>query len=90
MPKNSAQARRAHKSREPSQAVTHPVSPPILNGAPAERPVTSKQLADHLGCTTRTLANYRRDRIIPYWKVTQRRIMYRISDVEACLALRNI
>jgi hypothetical protein len=84
MEKNSAQARRASKSRDPSGPVPLVVSPGILNGV--ERPVTTRQLADHLQVTTRTIANYREQRLIPYWRINSRNIRYRISDVERALS----
>ena len=55
MAKESALARRASKSHEPSGPVA--LVTPILNGV--ERPVTTAQLAAHLQVTTRTIANYR-------------------------------
>ena len=85
MAKNSALARRASKSRESSEPVTF-VSP-IFNGV--ERPITSKELAQHLRVTTRTIASYRERRIIPFWRLNARRILYRLSDVERCLSLKN-
>jgi hypothetical protein len=90
--KNSAPARRASKSRKSSEPVTlvSPVAPlsGVTNGG--EKPVTTPQLAAQLKCSERTIARYRSKRIIPFWRVTAKRIMYRVSDVEACLALRNI
>jgi Helix-turn-helix domain len=80
--KNSAQARGAN-SRESSQAVTLPINGGI------EQPVTTEQLAAHLQVTTRTIASYRAKRIIPFWRLNARRILYRISDVERCLSLMN-
>jgi hypothetical protein len=59
--------------------------PPPTNGG-AEQPVTSAQLADHLQVTTRTLANYRAEGRIPFWRVTARNFRYRISDVERALS----
>jgi helix-turn-helix protein len=51
-----------------------------------EQPVTTRQLADHLQVTTRTLATYRAKRRIPFWKINARNFRYRISDVEKALA----
>jgi predicted DNA-binding transcriptional regulator YafY len=82
MAKNSAQARRASKSRESSEPVT--LVSPIFNGV--ERPVTTAQLAIHLQVSTRTIANYREQRLIPYWRINSRNIRYRISDVERALS----
>jgi hypothetical protein len=82
MVKNSAHPLRA-KSRESSQAVT--LASPIVAGI--ERPVTTAQLAAHLQVSTRTIAAYRERRIIPFWRLNARRILYRLSDVERCLSL---
>ena len=84
MVKNSVQARRA-KSCESSEPVT--LVAPIFNGI--ERPVTTAQLAAYLQVTTRTIANYRDQRLIPFWRINARRILYRLSDVERCLSLKN-
>ena len=77
MGENSEQPRRSYKPRKPPLPIS------------AEQPVTTQQLADHLQVTTRTIANYRWRRIIPYWRINQRRIMYRLSDVERALAANN-
>jgi Helix-turn-helix domain len=82
--KSKAPARGASQSRESSEPVT--LVSPIYAG---ERPVTTAQLAEHLQVTTRTIANYREQRLIPYWRLNARRILYRISDVERCLSLKN-
>ncbi len=84
MDKNSAQARRA-KSRASSEPVAF-VSP-IFNGV--ERPITTAELARHLRVSTRTIASYREKRLIPFWRLNARRILYRLSDVERCLSLKN-
>jgi helix-turn-helix protein len=80
----SVQARRA-KSRQSSEAVT--LVSPISNGV--EKPITTAELAAHLRVTTRTIASYRERRIIPFWRINARRILYRLSDVERCLSLKN-
>ena len=77
MAKNPVQARRP-KSRDT-------LASPI--GAGIERPVTTAQLAAHLQVSTRTIAAYRERRIIPFWRLNARRILYRLSDVERCLSL---
>jgi hypothetical protein len=82
--KNSAQTRRA-KSRKSSEPV--PLVSPIFNGI--ERPVTTAEVARHLRVTERTIASYREKRIIPFWRINPRRILYRLSDVERCLSLKN-
>jgi hypothetical protein len=82
MAKISALARRASKSRESSGPVT--LVAPMFNGV--ERPVTTAQLAAHFQVTTRTIANYREQRLIPYWRINSRNIRYRISYVERALS----
>jgi Helix-turn-helix domain len=56
------------------------------NGVEPERPVTTAELAEHLRCTSRTIANYRAQKLIPFWRLNARRILYRISDVESALS----
>ena len=86
MVKNSAQARRAKsKSRDSSEPVTF-VSPVF---AGIEKPITTKQLAKHLQVSTRTIASYREQRLIPFWRLNSRNIRYRVSDVERALARNN-
>jgi hypothetical protein len=80
--KSKAQARRVSTSRESSEPV--PFVSPIFNGI--ERPVTTAQLAAHLQVTSRTIANYREQRLIPFWRLNSRNIRYRLSDVERALA----
>lgn len=84
MVKISAHTQRA-KSHESSNPM--PLASPVFAGI--ERPVTTAQLAEHLQVTTRTIANYREQRIIPFWRLNQRRILYRLNDVERCLSLNN-
>jgi excisionase family DNA binding protein len=50
-----------------------------------EQPVTTKQLAEHLQLSDRTIANYRAQRRIPFWRINARCIRYRLSDVEKAL-----
>jgi hypothetical protein len=61
------------------------VSPAITNGI--EQPVTTDQLSRHLQVTTRTLAAWRAERRIPFWRINARCIRYRLSDVERALAM---
>jgi hypothetical protein len=75
------------KSRKYSEPVPLILSPAILNGI--ERPVTTRQLAHHLQLTDRTIANYRAQRLIPFWRINSRNIRYRLSDVERALAKLN-
>jgi len=80
MVKNSAQAKRYNTGGAPLVA-------PMFNAV--ERPITSKELAQHLRVTTRTIASYREQRLIPFWRLNARRILYRLSDVERALAGNN-
>jgi hypothetical protein len=77
MQNSSAQARRASESRTSSEPFTF---------VGIERPVTTRQLAAHLQVSERTLATYREQRLIPFWKINARNIRYRISDVERALS----
>jgi DNA-binding transcriptional MerR regulator len=61
-----------------------PLVSPVF--AAIERPVTTAQLAAHLQVSARTIARYREQRLIPFWRLNARRIMYRLSDVERVLA----
>jgi hypothetical protein len=79
--KNSAQARRASKSHEASEPFTF---------VGIERPVTTEQLAVHLQVSTRTIASYREQRLIPFWRINSRNLRYRISDVERALSRNNV
>ena len=60
------------------------VSPAILSAV--EQPITTRQLAQHLQLTGRTIATYRAKRLIPFWRINSRNIRYRLSDVERALA----
>jgi len=84
MVKHAAETGRSSTSQssDPLPAVS-----PIVAGI--ERPVTTAQLAAHLQVTTRTIANYREQRLIPFWRLNARRILYRLSDVERCLSQNN-
>jgi helix-turn-helix protein len=86
MLKNSAQARRASKSRNKSPEPV-PLVSPIFNGI--EKPITTAEVASRLKVTERTIATYRQKRIIPFMRVTARRILYRWSDIERVLSLKN-
>jgi excisionase family DNA binding protein len=50
-----------------------------------ERPVTTSQLAEHLQVTERTIATWRHDGLIPFWRINARSFRYRISTVEKAL-----
>jgi hypothetical protein len=82
---SKAQARRATKSRTSSEPV--PFVSPVFNRV--ERPLTTAQLASHLQVSTRTIATYRQQRLIPFWRLNSRNIRYRLSDVERALAKNN-
>ena len=60
------------------------VSPAILSAV--EQPITTRQLAQHLQLTDRTIATYRAKRLIPFWRLNSRNIRYRLSDVERALS----
>lgn len=51
--------------------------------------LTSEELADLLRISTRTLQRMRKDQIIPY-TILRRKCLYRLSDVEKCIADRVI
>jgi len=80
MKTKSARTRRAKTNAPNSEPV--PIVIPVING---ERPVTSAQIADHFQITTRTLADWRAKRKIPYWRINSRNFRYRVSDVEKAL-----
>jgi excisionase family DNA binding protein len=54
-----------------------------------ERPITTAQLANHLQVTTRTLANWRADGRIPFWRLSRCAMRYELSAVEAALGKPN-
>jgi predicted site-specific integrase-resolvase len=54
--------------------------------SPPEKPVTSKQLAEHFQISLRTLANWRAARRVPFIKINDRNFRYRISDAEKALS----
>jgi antitoxin (DNA-binding transcriptional repressor) of toxin-antitoxin stability system len=58
-----------------------------ITAANPDQPVNSRQIAEHLQITTRTLAAWRADNKIPYWKINDRNFRYRIRDVETALSL---
>jgi hypothetical protein len=74
------------KSRESDEPFSF-VSPVF---AGIERTVTTEKLAAHLQVSTRTIATYREQRIIPFWRINSRNIRYRISDVERALSRNNV
>ena len=67
--------------------IPSPFVSPVFAGI--ERPVTTRQLADHLQVSERTIASYREQRLIPFWRLNSRNIRYRVSDVERALAKNN-
>jgi predicted site-specific integrase-resolvase len=54
-----------------------------------ERPITTRELANHLRVTTRCLANWRKQGLIPYWRLTARALRYELSAVERALSKPN-
>jgi hypothetical protein len=54
-----------------------------------ERPITTRELAKHLRVTTRCLANWRKQGLIPYWRLTARALRYELSAVERALSKPN-
>jgi excisionase family DNA binding protein len=55
-----------------------------------EWPVTTRQLANYLQVTTRTLATWRASGRIPFWRLTARAIRYDLSAVERALAKPDV
>lgn len=51
--------------------------------------LTSEELADLLKISTRTLQRMRKERIIPY-SMMRSKCIYRLSDVEECIARRIV
>lgn len=51
-----------------------------------EWPITTRQLANYLRVSTRTLANWRAEGRIPFWRLTARAIRCDLSSVEAALS----
>ena len=56
-----------------------------INNSP--KYVTSLELADFLRITPRTLANWRRRRVIPFLRLNARKIVYDLNEVERELRL---
>ena len=54
-----------------------------------ERPITTRELAKFLQVTPRCLANWRKQGLIPYWRLTARALRYELSAVEAALGKPN-
>lgn len=52
--------------------------------------MTTRQLANYLQVTTRTLANWRAEGRIPYWRVTARAFRYALSEVERALGKPDV
>lgn len=51
--------------------------------------LTSEELADLLKISTRTLQRMRKERVIPY-SMMRSKCLYRLSDVEECIARRIV
>jgi hypothetical protein len=58
-----------------------------ITAADPDRPVNSRQCAEHLQVSTRTLAAWRAQNKIPFWRINPRNFRYRIRDVETALSL---
>jgi excisionase family DNA binding protein len=56
----------------------------------AARPVTTRELADYLQVTPRTIQNWRDSGVIPFVRINARVFRYKIADVEGALAKRNL
>jgi predicted site-specific integrase-resolvase len=52
-----------------------------------ERPITSRQLADHLQVTMRCLANWRKTGRIPFMRLTARCLRYELGAVREALGM---
>jgi hypothetical protein len=77
----------ANQETEPMKKHQELLGPEVIRPTNGVEPlVTTEELASHLRCTPRTIASYRADRRIPFIRITPRRILYRVSDVEAQLA----
>jgi len=55
-----------------------------------EWPVTTAELARYLKVTGRTLATWRKEGKIPYWKIGQRICRYNLSEVERALSKPDV
>jgi excisionase family DNA binding protein len=51
-----------------------------------EQVLTTRQLAEHLQVTTRTLCEWRARKRIPFWKINDRLFRYKLTDVERALS----
>ena len=67
------------------RAVSSALAPPPIIYDGMERPVTTEELARHLTVTERTVATWRSQGLIPYWRINARSFRYRISTVEKAL-----
>jgi excisionase family DNA binding protein len=50
-----------------------------------ERPITTRELAEWLDVTERTIANWRKTNRIPFWQINSRNVRYTLSAVEKAL-----
>lgn len=47
--------------------------------------LTATELASHIGVTRRTIGNWTRDRVIPYYRVGPRLLRFDLAKVQAAL-----
>jgi hypothetical protein len=66
-------------------AVTTPIAPLYQ----LDQPLTSAQLAARLQISVRTLADWRKDNVVPFMRINSRCIRYRWHDVITALSLRR-
>ncbi len=55
-----------------------------------EKQVSTRELANFLGVTTRTVHAWKAQGKIPYWKIGQRILRYELSAVERALSKPNL
>ena len=56
-----------------------------LNDLAFGQPINTPQLAEYFQVDDRTVANWRKKKIIPFWRIGKRCIRYRLPDVIAAL-----
>jgi DNA-binding transcriptional MerR regulator len=60
-----------------------------MNAAPRKSLANRQGLAEALGCTIRTVANYERKGMIPFIRIGARTVRYDVDDVIAYLKRRS-
>ncbi len=58
----------------------------LTNPLGVEQPVTSVQFCAHFQITPRTLANWRAEKRIPFFRLSAKNFRYRLSECERVLA----